>query len=1181
MFRHITIGAVVTAILFSLPLARAQSTNATATGLITDATGAAVPGAAVELINNATNVPSTTVTNGNGLYRIAGLIPGTYTARVSKTGFKTALKDEIALHVQDVVELNFALGVGFVNEVMTVESGEPLLQTETTSLSTVVDERTVKDIPLNGRNVLNLVTLVPSVVAQGETTGNPIQTNSFVNSWGNYQIGGGFANQSATFVDGAPINTSYVNSISLVPSQDSISEFRIETNDVSTEYGRFAGGVINMSTKSGTNAIHGTVYEYIRNKVLNANDFFSNGAGIARAPFTQNQYGVTLGAPIKKDKIFNFFSWEGFRLSTSRTAIYTVPTAAERAGDFSAIPGGIYDPYTTTLNPATGQYTRTQFTGCDGTRPNVICPSRFDPTSQVLQNIFPLPPPAYANLTVNNYPAAGASGGRYNQYVDRVDWALSDRQHLFARYTSWPVTIAEINPFKAQESSAFHVTGAPLQVNTDNFGVFGDDYLINKTTTAAIRIYVFRFTFDAIPLSQGFDLSSLGPAWAALAPNITSSALHQLPVPNLIGVTNAGGSVAGYQFNSLDTTVTDTSNNLGASGNIAKVIGKHNLTVGGEVRHIQWFYTQSCDEDGYFTFDPGFTQQNPLAALGTDGGAAVASFLLGVPSSGNLQNVYNTSATQWYGGLYIDDNYHLSPRLTLHGGLRWEQPGAFSERHNALTVLLPNAADPLSAPTGLSLKGQIARVNTPLYPHATSQILHWDRFSPRVGFDFKARETTLVRGGYGITYLPNDVGFASAPFGSPVDQATTNFNSSQDGGLTPYSTISNPFPAGLAQPIAGNAGLLGELEGQNVNSPIPNQAYPYVQQWNFNIEQELGSKSVLKIGYGASKGTHLPLFLLQLNQLPDQYDSLGPALLNSVPNPFLGKLPATSPLNSASTVPAGLLLGPYPQYTGFAAASPTLGASTYNSLQVTVRHNFGAGGNIVGNYTWSRLMSNVDTLTGWLEQTSPGDQYGAQDQYNLHSERSVSSNNYPQNFILSYVLDLPVGRGKRWMSNLGGIGNGVIGGWTMSGITNYISGQPVGLASQGTTLNSVFGAGAPRPNVVPGCNKKIGGSPTSRVNEWFNTACYTEPDSFGFGDDPRIDNGVTGAGVANWDVGLSKIFPLFREGTNFQFRAETFNLANHVQFAVPGNTLGSGSFGVVTSQFNFPRIFQFSGRINF
>lgn len=1165
--RILIISLAVTAMtLFSASLSRAQSTYANVSGLITDPAGATVPEATIQLLNDATNVRSTTQTNGGGLYEIRGLLPGTYTARVSKDGFKDIVKSDIVLHVQGDVALNFSLEVGNINQTVTVQSGEPLLQTGSDSLSEVIEPRTVKDMPLNGRNVMNLVTLVPSVVALGETAGNPIQTNSFVNSWGNYQIGGGFANESATYLDGVPLNTSYVNSVSLIPSQDSISEFRVDTNNVSPEYGRFAGGVINMSTKSGTNEIHGNVFEYFRNTIFDANDFFSNRNGIPRAPYHQNQYGATLGAPIKRDKIFNFFSWEGFHLQTATTAVYTVPTAAMRTGDFSALGANIYDPTTTTLDPLTGTYTRKQFMGCNGLQPNVICSNRLDPTSQVELDLFPLPPANLANQPFNNYPSAGPSGGHYNQYADRLDWNLSNTQHVFGRYSYWGVRIVEIDPFGTNAAP-------PPQMNTDNLFSVGDDFLINQKTTASLRAFYFRFTFAAIPYSEGYDLANLGPAWGALASQIYD---HEQPIPNMTGVTVTQPA----NFSSMNTHVSDTSDNFGISGNIAKVIGRHSLTIGGELRYIQWYYSQNNNGSGSFTFDPGFTQQNPLSTLGTTGGSSVASFMLGVASSGTLENEYNTSTSMWYAGLYVNDNYHVNPRLTLHGGLRWEQPGAFSERHNSATVLLPSASDPLSTSVGLNLKGQIARVNTPIYPHGTTQLLHWDLFSPRVGFDYSVRNNTVLRGGYGISYLPNDVGFQAAPFQSPVNLANTSFNSSENGGLTPFATFSNPFPTGLAKPIAGNASLLGQLEGTSVNSPIPNQPYAYVQQWNLNIEQQFGDKSSLEIGYGASKGTHLPLYQLQMDQIPNQYNSLGSALLTPVTNPFQGKLPTVSTLNSPGTIPAGILDLPHPQFTSFTAAAPTLGASSYNSLQVILHRSFGAGGNIVAAYTWSKFMSNTDTLTAWLNSSSPSDQYGAQNAYDLHAERSVSSNNYPQNFSLSYVLDVPVGRGKHWLNNVNGVVNEAIGGWTLSGITTYLSGEPLGLASQGTTLSSVFGAGSPRPDVVPGCTKKAGGSPTNRVNQWFNTGCFTEPNSFGFGDEPRIDSGVTAAGVAGWDMGLSKIFPI-RETINFQFRAEAFNIANHVQMGVPGTTLGSGTFGTVTSQANFPRIFQFSGRINF
>jgi hypothetical protein len=339
MFRKFDLLIAVLCTIVLIHNCAAQNPNATVTGLITDPTGNAMPGATVLLIDVNTNVATTAKTNGDGLYRITGLVPSVYRAEISKEGFKRVIKDEIVLHVQDEVSLNFSLEVGSVTESITVEAGEPLLQTQTSSLSEAIEGRTVQDTPLNGRNVLNLVALVPGVVAQGSASGNPIGNQSGStnpNGWGNYQIGGGMSNQSATFIDGAPINTSYVNSVALVPSQDSIQEFRVETNNVTPEYGRFAGGVINLSTKSGTNSFHGTAYEYIRNKVLNANNFFNNSAGLPTPAFTQNQYGAALGGPIKKGKIFFFGNWEGFSLRTATPQVLTVPTDAERGGDFSA-----------------------------------------------------------------------------------------------------------------------------------------------------------------------------------------------------------------------------------------------------------------------------------------------------------------------------------------------------------------------------------------------------------------------------------------------------------------------------------------------------------------------------------------------------------------------------------------------------------------------------------------------------------------------------------------------------------------------------------------------------------------------------------------------------------------------------------------------------------------------------
>jgi hypothetical protein len=522
----------------------------------------------------------------------------------------------------------------------------------------------------------------------------------------------------------------------------------------------------------------------------------------------------------------------------------------------------------------------------------------------------------------------------------------------------------------------------------------------------------------------------------------------------------------------------------------------------------------------------------------------------------------------------------------LNLGVRWEQPGSFYERHNRLGVLLPDATDPLSAATGLPLKGQVALVDTPLYPNRTEQTLRWHYFSPRVGFSFQARPSTVVRGGYGISLLPNDVGFAGGTYNSPVNTAVTNMTTSLNGNITPYATMSNPYPAGLTLPIGNDASRLGELEGGSPGGTLPYEPYPYAQQWNLNVEQQVGPKTVLEVGYGGAKGTHLPLYQLNIDQLPDQYDAMGPALLNPVTNPFLGKVPATSGLlGSSATIAAGYLLKPYPQYLSLTAFSPFYGGSNYNSLQVKLKREFGAGGTILASYTWARLISDTDTLTSWLESANPGGQYGTQDAYNRKADRSLSANDVPQNFVLSYVVDLPVGQGKHFLANLHGFPQAVAGGWSINGVTNFRSGFPLSLAAQPTVLSTNFGAGGPRPNLVPGCSRKIDGSAQSRLEEWFNRACFSQPDDYSFGDENRNDSLLRSAGIANWDLGLFKAIPL-KERLNLQFRAEVFNLANRVQFGPPNTTYQSPDtaniqFGVVTSQVNQPRLFQFSLRANF
>jgi Carboxypeptidase regulatory-like domain len=1136
----------------------AQTTNASVSGIISDPSGSVVYDASVLLTNVETGVEYNARSNSDGLYRATGLVPGQYRIYVSKQGFKSVVNNDIELHVQDTLAVNFSLQVGAVSESVTVQAAEPLLQTESSSLSQVIQGRTVQDMPLNGRNVLNLISLVPGVVAQGgasgSVTGNQLG-GAFTSpsGWGNYQIGGGLSNQSAMFVDGAPINVTYGNTTSLVPTQDAVREFRVQTNNVTPEYGRFAGGVVNLSTKSGTNNFHGSTYEYIRNTVLDANYFFNNRSAVPRPALTQNQYGATFSGPIEKEKAFFFFGWEGFALRTATPLISTVPTAQMRQGDFSQVGLNIYDPATTQSSPP---FSRLQFMGCNGNQPNVICSTRIDPTAAVLQNFFPRP-----NLPglFNNYIADASTGGNHNQYTFRSDWAMSDKQHLFGRYTYWTGDQLSTNPYH-------NTTGLPRAVFTTQQGVFGDTYAISNTTVVDLRLSYLRFVIDTLPLSTGVDLSKFGPNYASLANQVS---LRQNPIPNIAGMTD-------FIWGSQDTTVLDTNDNYVLSANIVKILGRHSLSFGGEARKLEWYFGQDNIATGQYSFDNSFTAQNTGA--GPIGGSAYASFLLGTVTQGLLQTVDRPAALEWYGAAFANDTFQVNRRLTLNLGLRWEQPGSYYEKHNRLNVWLPNAVDPLSQATGLNLHGQFALVNTPLYRSRTEQQLHWDRFSPRVGFAFRAASSTTIRGGYGITYLPNDSGFASGPEGSPVNIANSIMQTLPNGSGT---TLSNPFPNGLVQPIGNDVSRLGELEGSGfVTATLPYGPYPYAQQWNLNVGQQIAAKTVLEIGYAGSKGTHLPLYVSSLDQLSPAYLSQGASLTNFVPNPFFGKVPANTLLGELPAIPAGQLLRPYPQFFGVFAASPFIGGSVYHSLQAKLQRQFGAGGNLLASYTWSKLISDTDSLTAWVEAATPGGQYGQQNAYDRGADRSVSANDVTHNFVLSYVVDLPLGNGKRFLGDIHGIPQALFGGWSVNGVTSLRSGFPLSFGALPTFLSTFFGAGSPRPNVVPGCTKNVSGSAQARLGGWFNTSCFTQPTPLGFGDEGRNDSQLRAAGINNWDMALFKTVPI-REKLNAQFRAEVFNLANRVQFGPPGTTVGTPQFGVVSNQLNQPRVFQFSLRLNY
>lgn len=1141
----------------TLPL-RAQISYGSIVGTVTDASGAVVPEATVTLTKIGTAERRIAQSNTDGNYEFVNLLPGRYRVEVEKTGFKHLTRDDIPVEVQATVRVDASMQVGEVGQTVEVTGQAPLLQTDTSSLGTIVESRKVQEMPLNGRNVINLITLVPGVVAQGDAMTNPTGQNIF--SFGNYQVGGAVAGQNATFLDGAPLNVAQGSLIALIPTQDAMQEFRVQTNSLGPEFGRFAGGVINLVSKSGSNEFHGSTYEFLRNKVLNANTFFNNLTGKPVPAFTQNQFGSNIGGPIRKDKTFFFFSYEGFRLRYGVPFLVAVPTGAQRAGDFSGTRGAsgaqvpIYDPLTTcgtAGNPAcSGALTRTPFPG------NIIPASRLDPTAKILANYWGQPnAPGLPFTNLNNFSANAGAGGDNDQINVRGDHALSDQQRLFARYSYWTnLSLAE-DPYGTH---VYQDRGPETWVV--NSAVLGDTYTLSPSTVFDLRLAFTRFQYARTPATLGLDLTSFGLP-AALNNEVS---FRVIPTPVVqqfsdIWTSQGPGSV-----------IRQANDSYSVFPVLTKIHGSHTLKFGGEVRRQITNYIQSNVGSGLYNFDNLFTAVNPQAPAGT--GFGFASFMLGYGSSGNVVTPVPYSYRNYYAGLYANDSWQISQKLTLNYGVRWELPFPEVERYDRFTVLLPNAPSPYAQQVGMpNLEGVLGLVNSSADSSRHAAATHWKLFAPRLGLAYRLTNKTVIRSGYGIFYVQND-----GSGGAQLTSVTQPWVPTIDNETTPTAALSNPFPTGILQPPGRNPNYQTLLLGTSISAPIPGAAaehFGYVQQWNFNIERELVSGIALEVAYAGSKGTHLiggPV----LDQLPDQYLSLGAAALTKqVPNPFYGLAPFGT--LAQPTVQYGQLLRPYPQYTGVTASSDGNRDSIYHSMQVKLEKRFHQGGTVLAAYTWSKTIGDIETGMSWLEA---GPLANIQDNNNLRGERAVSGFDVPQRLIVSYVYDLPFGRGKPFLAGISGPVDRLLSGWGINGISTFQAGFPLTL-STASNLTDSFGGGS-RPNYVGGCNVPVSGSAQARLTDWFNTSCFTQPPAATFGNLGRTLSSVRTAGINNWDFSVFKNTRL-SERFGLQFRTEFFNLTNRVQFGPPGEVFGNAQFGVVSSQLNLPRLVQFSLRLNY
>ena len=1171
------------------PALVAQTTFGSVVGNVTDPSGAPLGGSQVILTNLGTNEKRTEATNTDGLYQFVNVNPGQYSVETSKSGFKRTFRSPVTVETQSTAKIDLALQLGDVTQTVEVTAQTPLLQPESSSLGQVIDQRKTDELPLNGRNPLNLTALVPSVVPQGGSMSAPNGQNPF--AWGNYQIGGAMANQSMVWLDGSPVNGSYLNITALIPTQDSLQEFKVATNNLSPEYGRFAGGVVNFTTKSGSNDLHGTAWEFLRNRDLDANSFFNNSNGTPRGAFTQNQFGFNLGGPVEipklvhgRNKTFFFVDYEGYRLRQGVSYTETVPTAQERTGNLSALAAAqgvnIYDPLTTCGTGAPGTPacgggvatgTRTPFAG------NIIPPNRINPTSLLLMNLYPLPNAPGTAQGTSNWIGNDSQGGTNNETVVHIDQNVSEKQHITARYTYWGDLNLPEEPF----SNGVCQDRCTETFNTNNF-VLGDTYSFSPTTILEVRLSYQRFNYDRTPATLGYDLTKLG--WPA---TLNSQAVFDdLPVPVINGFDQAGT----FGSQGTGSVIVDRNDNDRAAGTLTKIAGNHTLKFGAEFLRMTHNYTQTNTPTGIFNFNPDLTALNANNTAGS--GLGLATFLLGYPSGGSASSPALVAASQLYPAFFASDDWHVTPKLTLNLGVRWEHDGPWTERYNRISIFDPTQPNSVLAAGGLNVPGNIDLVQSLSDPYRSGNLPNWTQFAPRVGAAYQLAKNTVFHAGYGMFWLPNDVAWSTSPNNDPINSYSTPVLESIYTGVpacypsscsanSPGSayTIANPFPGGIVAPPGRSPSYASTLIGTGVGENLLSNPYGYAQQWNADIQQQFGSGFLIDIAYGGSKGTHLPMANSpNLDQLPSQYLSMGNALLQNVPNPYYGLIKTVGSSLSQPTVPREQLLLPFPEYTGVGYNGEGVGDSTYQSLQVKAEKRFSGGNSILVAYTHSKLISDTDTVTSWLEG---GGVASIQNYNNFNNEKSLASFDVPDRLVISYVMDIPVGKGRKFLSNAKWFTDAALGGWGVEGVTTIQQGFPLHITTNSSNLNA-YNAGTQRPNVVPNCSFGMSGSATSLLGEYFNTSCFTQPAPFTFGDEPRNDPTLRSPGEANWDFSAFKNFALTPEGkAHLQFRAEFFNIFNRVQFGYPGQALGASNFGQISTQANLPRLIQFALKLAF
>ena len=966
----------------------------------------------------------------------------------------------------------------------------------------------------------------------------------------NFSINGGRAQSNEILIDGVPSSAGFFDQITTLPIVDETQEFKVESNNLSAVYGRYSGGAINVTTKAGTNDFHGNLFEFLRNSAFDANDWFNKRAGHPNIEFRMNQFGGTIGGPVTlphlyegRDRTYFFFAYQGTRRVKGSSFITTVPTDAQKAGDFSA-PGlsPIFNPFTT--DPTTK--VRTQFSG------NVIDPSLIDPVARQLESFYPEPNTGGAGAVVNNFISNSPVRLSQDVFSGRVDQNVTRNYHLSGRYAFSRTPLTQPNYFNNVSSPGTAAVGT-TDFRNQSFAL-DNIYQISPSLLLNFNYGFARWFQSRQTLSYGFDNAALG---------FPSALVSAITIPMFPAI-SIGGGYSGFANQSFLNNGNDSHAVL-ISATLLR--GRHTITAGvdGRLHRINFFNVNNSA--GSYSFATAQTQ-GPNAST-AKGGNAFASFLLGFGSTGSIPVGSGVEMQDMYGAVYLQDDIRLTQQLTVNLGIRYDGESPYVDRHNELNYFDPTVPSPARNAAFSDLTGGLSFAAVNGNPRNVYTAPHGN-VVPRVGFAYSPYATTSVRGGAGISYAPLEISNNAVGFSPSLGFASsTAWNTSNDGGYTPANLLRNPFPQGLLQP-SGSALGAGTQLGQALTVWAHNPPTPLSLQWNFDVQQQFSHSLLFDLGYAGSRGEHLT-GTFDRDTLDPRYLSLGTGLTTQVANPFRPFV-SIGTLANARVSQRQLLL-PFPQFLSVQEVNNPYGSSTYHSLQAKLVKRTSQGLTLLASYTWSKLISNVNAQNAPI---GPTGNTGVQNYYDLRGERAVSELNQPHNFVLNAVYELPFGGGKRFLASQGGVMNKFVGGWKLTSILTEQSGFPLTLTAAGT------GAGT-RPNPVPGVNPTISGdrSNQQRVQAWFNKAAFTTPPAYTFGTIERTYTRVLGPGVQNLDASFEKDTRILHLDT--ELRAEFFNVSNTPHFAMPDMNLQDAAFGTITSLIPSPpsREIQFAAKISF